>query len=192
MCIFCSFTSWLLVCARILLDISILTRVGHNWSQYFGLRCLFSLIFNFFGVTFLLQTSLIALARLGLILGSHSSLLLNSSVSSHRMESVYHSDCGSVSLTTNITFLRGSSSSCCKSSSTFEGTKRLRVSSLKLFVILFVIMLYAGINIFKNCSLFCLHSLVSLQTLPSFFHWDHWSMEIEYFHDRLFTSMNTI
>ena len=42
------------------------------------------------------------------------------------MSSVWPSDCGFVSLTTNIIFRRGSSSSCCKSSSTSECAKRLR------------------------------------------------------------------
>ena len=101
------------------------TRVGDNWLQISSLRCLFSLIFNFPGVSFLLQNLLIALARLGLILGSHSSSLLNSSVSSHKMSSMWPSHCGSVLLTTNITLRRGSSSSSCKLSSTFEDAKRL-------------------------------------------------------------------
>ena len=83
------------MCVVILLNISMLTRAGDNWSQFSGLRCLFSLVFNFSGVSFLPQTSLIALVRLGLILGSHSLLLLNSSVSSHRMSSMWPSDCGS-------------------------------------------------------------------------------------------------
>ena len=88
--------------AGIMLNISMLTKVGNNWSQFSGLRSLFSLIFNFSDVSFLPQTSIIALARLGLILGSHRSSLLNSSVRSHKMSStsVWPSDCGSVSLTT--------------------------------------------------------------------------------------------
>ena len=128
-CFFCSFTSWLLVCAGILLNISMFTRVGDSWSQFSGLRCLFSLIFSFSGVSFLPQTSLIALARLALILGSHILLLLISSANSYKMSSEWASDYGSVSLTTNITFLRGSSSSCCNSSYTSEGAKRLKESA---------------------------------------------------------------
>ena len=90
-----------------------------------------ALFFNFSGVSFLLQNSLIAQTSLRLITlinWSHSSSLLNSPVNSHRVSSVWPSDCGSVSCTTNITFWRGLSSSCCKSFSTSEGAKRLRES----------------------------------------------------------------
>ena len=125
------------MCVVILLNISMLTRAGDNWSQFSGLRCLFSLVFNFSGVSFLPQTSLIALVRLGLILGSQSYyywILLSAPTGCHQCDpltvALYHWP--------NITFLRGLSSSCCNSSSTSEGAKRLRESSpWEIFLFLF-------------------------------------------------------
>ena len=92
---------------------------------------------------------------------SHSSLLLNSSVSLHRVSSVWPSDCGSVSLTTNITFWRGLSFCRCKSSSTSEGAKRLR-ESLSWEIILILLGLpstFAGPDL--------LFSLGSLEGVPA-------------------------
>ena len=53
------------MCDGMLLNVPMFTKLGDNWSQFSGLRYLFSRIFNLYEVSFLPQTSFTALARLG-------------------------------------------------------------------------------------------------------------------------------